>query len=79
MREPTNDEIKLFCKPKGKYTIKTNVNNDELKIAENNKKSQFSKVGNKLRIKEQAIRIKVKKDDEKRNSGEMDYNSTLKR
>ena len=69
MREPTNDEIRLFCKPKGKYTIKTNVNNDELKIAENNKKSQFSK----------AIRIKVKKDDEKRNSGEMDYNSTLKR
>ena len=71
-----------MCKPKGKYSIKTNVikNQSNLKTADNDKHSQFSKVVNKNRIKEQAIQIKVKKDEEKKISVVLEcISSNLKR
>jgi len=78
LREPTSEEIMLYCKPRGKYSIKTSSIKDQLKnkkSSELDKKVQSGKFNSsKNRIKEQAIQIKVKKEDEKKGPFDIDIN-----
>ena len=78
LREPTSEEISLYCKPKGKYSLKTSSNKEHLnnkKTAELDKKAQTGKFKNsKNRVKEQAIQIKVKKEDDKQGPFDIDVN-----
>ena len=76
LREPNEEEIKQFCKPKGKYSLKSNVIKEQgnaKKVTETGK-TQFNKCLNKNRIKEQAIQIKVKKEEEKKGPFDIEIN-----
>lgn len=69
IREPNDEEIKLYCKPKGKYSLKSNLTKDNSslkKTSESSSKTQFNKLPSKNRVREQGIQIKVKKEDEKK-------------
>lgn len=78
LRDPIAEEISLYCKPKGKYCLKSSNNKDQLnnkKNAEFDKKVQSEKFNSsKTRVKEQAIQIKVKKEDDKKGPFDIDVN-----
>lgn len=79
LREPTSQEIALYCKPKGKYSLKSSVKEqtNNKKASDIDKTIKTGKFSNsKSRIKEQAIHIKVKKEDDKK--GPFDINTNVK-
>jgi hypothetical protein len=81
LRDPTDEEIKIYCKPTSKYMLKSNVSKGQAnakKISEIAGKTQFSRTVNKNRIKEQGIQIKVKKEDEKKGPFDIDFNVNIK-